>query len=638
VCGIAGTIGIDPGKAVPAAAQMLSALRHRGPDGKGTELIEGPGHPVVFAHARLAIIDLSPAGRQPMSCQRAGTADRTWMTYNGEVYNFRDLRESLGPHGLAPASGSDTEVMMLAYRLWGEAAVERFRGMFAFALADPEGGRVWLARDRLGIKPLYFFRPPSGGLLFASEVRALLAAGPNLVPRRLSTRAAESFLAQGAVFGSDSHVEGITQLGPGESLSIGWDGAEISRRRYWSIPFLPVSDEIRKNAVCRLADISRTAVRQHLIADVPVGVFLSSGIDSTTVATLATEVAAGQVRTISVGFDRPDFDETADAALLAKQLGTDHHAIRVSSADIRNDFDCVLAATDQPTVDGFNTYYVSRAARAAGVTVALSGLGGDELFGGYASFRDVPRARRWLKLMRPRCLAAPLIRRLGRALGSRGLLKVSEAALRPPTLADLYLLRRELFLPSERRELFALPEGCDSLSGLQAGDLDDLRKLIENLDSQNAISALELTAYMRFMLLRDSDVFSMAHGLELRVPLLDHELVAATVNLPGSWKRTAASPKPLLVDAVGSRLPKRVTTLPKRGFTFPWADWFRKDLAPVALDRLSDRSIWQNVGFDPSVPMALWERFQRKDPAIGGLHILGLIVLADVAARQGLSV
>jgi asparagine synthase (glutamine-hydrolysing) len=217
-------------------------------------------------------------------------------------------------------------------------------------------------------------------------------------------------------------------------------------------------------------------------------------------------------------------------------------------------------------------------------------------------------------------------------------LKVSEAAIRAPTLPHLYLLRRELFLPAERRELFPLPKGCDLFSGLPAGELDELIRLIENLDPQNAVSALELTAYMRFMLLRDSDVFSMAHGLELRVPLLDHELVAATVSLPGTWKQPTSTAKPLLVDAVGPRLPKQVTTSPKRGFTFPWADWFRKDLATVALDRLANRSIWQSVGFDPSVPLALWERFQRKDPAIGGLHVLGLIVLADVAARQGLSV
>jgi asparagine synthase (glutamine-hydrolysing) len=573
-----------------------------------------------------------------MSLQSEEDDPPPWITYNGEVYNFEELRDALEPHGLIPKSGSDTEVLLLSYQQWGDEAVQRFRGMFAFALADPVRGRVWFARDRLGIKPLYLFRPQAGGLLFASEVRALLAAGQDLVPRRLSGRALESFLAQGAVFGADSHVEGVTHLEPGESLLVDWTGAPIARRQYWSIPFLPQSDETRPVAVDRLASIARTAVRQHMIADVPVGIFLSSGIDSTSVTTLATEVAAaGHVRTISVGFDRPDFDETSDAILIAKQLGTDHHAIRISSGDIINDFDRVLSATDQPTVDGFNTYYVARAARSAGVTVALSGLGGDELFGGYASFRDVPRARRWLALMRPRIVVEVLGRRTGSWLQSRRLLKLSEAASRPRTLDHLYLLRRELFLPTERRELLSLPQGCDPLSGLAISEVLALSARIENLDARNAISALELTAYMRYMLLRDSDVFSMAHGLELRVPLLDHELVSAVASLPGSWKRSSSAPKPLLVDAVGPRLPSRVRSVRKRGFTFPWAEWFRTDLASVSSDRLTDTSIWRNIGINPSVPLELWKRFQRRDPAIGGLHILGLIVLADVVSRQRLA-
>jgi asparagine synthase (glutamine-hydrolysing) len=274
---------------------------------------------------------------------------------------------------------------------------------------------------------------------------------------------------------------------------------------------------------------------------------------------------------------------------------------------------------------------VSQAARQAGLKVALSGLGGDELFGGYASFRDVPRARRVSRLL-PRA-GAPALRWASRRFGSRGLLKLAEVARRPADPVHLYLLRRELFLPGERRELFPLPDGSDPVTGLPPEVLEHPR----GRDPENTVSALELTGYMRNMLLRDSDVFSMAHGLELRVPLLDHELVESAVRARGEWKRPGGVPKALLVDAVGPRLPKRATTLPKRGFMFPWANWFRGGLATAAGERLTDRGIWDRLGFDPAAPARLWERFRRRDPAVGGLHVLGLMVLADVAARQRLA-
>jgi asparagine synthase (glutamine-hydrolysing) len=456
------------------------------------------------------------------------------------------------------------------------------------------------------------------------------------VPPRLSRQAVESFLAQGAIFDDRAHVDGVRLLEAGSSMTTDWDGNILRTGSYWSPPFAfsgaaPMS---RGDAIDRLGSTARQAVRQHLVADVPVGVFLSSGVDSTALATLATETASGRVRTISIGFDRPEFDETAEAAAYARALGTDHHTIRITSADIRSDFDRVLAAVDQPTVDGFNTYYVSRAARQTGVTVALSGLGGDEIFGGYASFVDVPRAARWLR--RTPTMARGLVRGAAGLAKSRALLKMAEAIGRPHDLASLYLLRRELFLPEERRALAPLPAGSDILCGLYGSEWNRLSAATNGLDPENAISTLELNAYMRHMLLRDSDVFSMAHGLELRVPLLDHELVARAAELPAAWKRPDGLPKRLLIEAVGPRLPAGVGRAKKRGFTFPWADWFRGDLRASAGDRLTERGVWANLGFDAAAPGRLWERFLRRDPAVGGLHILALVVLADAATRQRL--
>ena len=639
MCGIAGILGLPPDVAVPAASRMLAALRHRGPDGEGTESIAGPGNaaPAVFVHSRLAIIDLTSAGRQPMALADPGGGPALWITFNGEIYNFAELRAELAVHGHVAHTGTDTEIILLAYRAWGEAAVDRLRGMFAFVLADPGRGRIWFVRDRLGIKPLYCSIHPSGALLFASEVRGLLAAGPELVPPRLSRQAVESFLAQGAVFGDASHVDGVRLLGAGCTMTTDWAGNVLDKRSYWSPPFgragaAPMS---RGDAVDRLGSTARQAVRQHLVADVPVGVFLSSGVDSNAIATLATETASGRVRTISIGFDRPEFDETAEAEAYARELGTDHRTVRITSADIRADFDRVLAAIDQPTVDGFNTYYVSRAAREAGVTVALSGLGGDEIFGGYASFVDVPRAARWLGLAPG--IARGLVHGAAGLAKSRALLKFAEGMGRPHDLASLYLLRRELFLPEERRALAPLPIGSNGVCGLEESEFRRLFEATAGLDPENAISALELTAYMRHMLLRDSDVFSMVHGLELRVPLLDHELVSRAAELPAAWKRPDGLPKRLLIDAVGPRLPAKVGHGKKRGFTFPWGDWFRGDLRTSAGDRLAERGAWANLGFDADAPGRLWERFLRHDPAVGGLHILALVVLADVAARQRLA-
>jgi asparagine synthase (glutamine-hydrolysing) len=628
MCGIAGFVNRE-GEAADREllARMTATIAHRGPDGDGF-YCEGPAG---LGHRRLSIIDVA-GGSQPMS-NEDGTV---WVTFNGEIYNFAELRAELAVHGHVACTGTDTEIILLAYRAWGEAAVDRLRGMFAFVLADPARGRIWFVRDRLGIKPLYYFIDPSGAILFASEVRGLLSAGPELVPPRLSPRAVESFLAQGAVFGDWSHVEGVRLLGAGCMMTTDWSGNFFDMRTYWSPPFgqagaTPMS---RGDAVERLGSTARQAVRQHLVADVPVGVFLSSGVDSSAIATLATETASGRVRTISIGFDRPEFDETAEAEAYARELGTDHRTVRITSADIRADFDRVLAAIDQPTVDGFNTYYVSRAARQAGVTVALSGTGGDEIFGGYASFVDVPRAARllgWTPAM-----ARGLLRGAAGLAKSRALLKFAQAIGRERSLASLYLLRRELFLPEERRALAPRPVGSNDVCGLEEREFSRLVAITEGLDPENAISALELTGYMRHMLLRDSDVFSMTHGLELRVPLLDHEFVAEATQLPAAWKRPDGLPKRLLIEAVGPRLPARVGRGKKRGFTFPWGDWFRGDLRTAAGDRLAERGVWANLGFDADAPGRLWERFLRHDPAVGGLHILALVVLADVAARQRL--
>jgi asparagine synthase (glutamine-hydrolysing) len=510
--------------------------------------------------------------------------------------------------------------------------------MFAFALADPVRRQVWFARDRLGIKPLYLFRPAGGGLLFASEVRALLAAGPDLVPRRLDRRAVEAFLSQGAVYGDDAHVAGVRSLPAGSMLTVDWSGRELRRSTYWELPADADAPPTREKAVVALATSAREAVRQHLISDVPVGVLLSGGVDSATITTLATEESAAPVRTVSIGFDVAAHDESSAAERIAAELGSEHLTVRVTADHFARDLDRWLAAMDQPTTDGVNTLYAAQAARAAGVTVVLSGLGGDEVFGGYATFRDVPRAKRLMTLVPPRGLAGPGLRWAGRRFGSRTALKLAEAVTRPATAANLCLLRREMFLPAERRMLFPLPAGSDPLTGISLKVLEDLHRICRRRDRENQVSAMELTGYMRDRLLRDSDVFSLVQGVELRVPLLDHHLVEQAIRLPGAWKRIGPLSKPLLVEAAGPRLPKQVGRGPKLGFVLPWTEWFQSSLAPLVSERLNDRSAWAAIGFDPTGPQRLWTRFLRNDPSVNSYQVLGLLVLADVVRRQGLTV
>lgn len=631
MCGIGGIIGLDTETARRIAPRMQAALHHRGPDDRGLQEIcdpAGDAPPAILLHTRLAILDLTSAGHQPM--QDAGN----WITFNGEIFNFNELRDDLSRAGLPCTTRCDTEVILKAYRAWGRECVRRFHGQFAWCLLDGTRGQAWLCRDRLGEKPLYLFRPARGGLLVASEVRTLLAAGQEVVPPEISRDAIESFLAQGAVYGRDSIIRGVELLDAGESLVLDWSGREVERRHYWRIPETTYDPMLpRAPVVAELGRRLRDAVRMRLIADVPLGLFLSGGVDSAAIATLATEVAGADVRTISIGFDQADFDESVAAESVARQLGTQHQTIRLRGEDVLRDMDEVLLAVDQPTVDGFNTYFVSRAARRAGLTVALSGLGGDELFGGYASFRDVPRAAAWARHLRAARLLVALLASSGK---DRRAAKLRHLMQRGDSMLKLYLLRRELFLPDARRSLHDLARGSDPITGVSQTSLAQLEALAAGLDPVSQISRFELAGYMKHMLLRDADVFGMAHPLEIRPAMLDHRVVELAARSPGAWKRPDPRPKPLLLDAVGARLPRGVYAAPKRGFTFPWGPWLRGPMRSRATNAIGDADVWARLRFNPDAPRRIWEQFLAGDASVSPLQVLGLVVLGDYVRRHDL--
>ena len=592
MCGLAGAIG-RAGSAARVRS-MLTCLDHRGPDDAGLEEIVGrAGVPRgALGHKRLAILDLSPAGHQPMH-----SADgRHALVFNGEIYNFRTLRESLAREGVQFRSTGDAEVLLEGWARHGDAFLRRLRGMFAFVIWDRHEERAVLARDPFGIKPLYLAER-DGALFFASEARALLAA--EAVPRRLSRDGIATYLARGAVREPGSVVEGVRSLPAGTVLEVRVDQSGVASvstpREYGPSPLEPATslerDPARAAALVRAA--LRDSVAHHLVSDVPVGVFLSGGIDSSLVAALAAESAAEPIETFTISFDEPEFDETGPAGAVARRFGTRHHVIPLSGEEMLASLPFAFAAMDQPSMDGLNTYAVSRAVRRRGLKVVLSGLGGDELFAGYPSFR---RARSLAALWSP---SAPLRLLLSAAASRAGGIGAEKLAMllrgRSPAFAA-YAASRALFGR----------EGVRALAGIPPER--DLRRPPDGLTTLQQVSWLELTGYMRDTLLRDSDVFSMAHGLELRVPFVDLEVARASVSVDDATKLHGGGSKPLLVAAVADLLPREVWDRPKQGFTLPFAVWLRGPLrASVEAELRGDAA--RAAGLDPAAVARLWGDF-----------------------------
>jgi asparagine synthase (glutamine-hydrolysing) len=558
---------------------MTASQRHRGPDDHGVHAVHERDPGAVLGHRRLAVIDLSPGGHQPMIDPGTGA----WLVLNGEIYNYRELRAELRDHGHRFVSETDAEVLLKAHAMWGDACVGRLRGMFAFAIWQParngQSPYLLLARDHLGVKPLYYATVPHG-LLFASELRAILASG--LIARRCDPAGLRSYLGYGSVQEPLTLVRGIHSLPPAHTLA--WREGTLAITRYWRLPSPDLGASRARSALVRtVRDALAEAARLQLVADVPLGAFLSGGTDSTAVTALAQEASGHRLTTVSLAFDEREFDEGDHARLVAQRLGTKHHAYRLTAQDVAREWRDALAAFDQPSVDGLNTYFVSRAARQVGLTVALSGVGGDEVFGGYDGYRRALLADRWASHLRP--LPDSLRRYLARhlePLARTEALRKAVSLLRDTTAP--YRVARQLFDEPQATELL-LPE----LGRAAAGWDDRLRVLAAEAaayDPVNRASALELGTYMVSTLLRDTDQMSMAHGLEVRVPLLDHRLVETVFQVRGQDKVGEPWPKPLLTKALGTMLPAASATRPKQGFELPFDAWLRGPLRDVVREAL----------------------------------------------------
>jgi asparagine synthase (glutamine-hydrolysing) len=605
MCGIFGIIG----KRSPAIAGALTlgtrALAHRGPDDEGTELLTLASDPctcVGLGSRRLAILDLSPAGHQPMYDPDTGN----WLVFNGEIYNFQELRRELAKLGHRFASSGDTEVLLRAYGQWGEACLQRLVGMFAFAVWDSRQERLFLARDRLGEKPLYYYEGP-GLLIFASELRSLLAT--RLPPHRLDKLGLASFLAFGAVQDPLTIIEGVRSLPSGHALT--WENGRCRTQTYWDLAEVasrPPATGSREKAVEGIRQRLLQAVSQRLVSDVPLGLFLSGGVDSSSLVALASEVSSKTVETFSVVFGAGEFCEAAYSDQVARRFGCHHHQIELTEAQLLAGIPKALDAMDQPTIDGVNTYVVSQATKKAGITVALSGLGGDELFAGYWSFVSVPR------MLQFRCYAGwlePIAKGVNALLARRQtnrLVKIGALAAGDYYGGQPYFLSRALFLPAGVRRL--LPS-----LGFQNGDLAaawNLRPVAESvreLDPINQVAVLEGSTYMANMLLRDTDCMSMAHALEVRTPLLHHPLWEYVLPLAGRLKLDPHLPKTLLLRAAGRRLPEEIYLRRKMGFTLPFELWMRNGLRAELERELLDSKADEHFLLDASHVASVWKAF-----------------------------
>ena len=541
MCGIAGIVQLENEATASdraAAERMLTAQKNRGPDGQGLRM----SGPVVLGHRRLSIIDLSNIASQPMPNE---TRD-VWVTFNGEIYNYRELRSELKAAGHRFESSSDTEVLVHGYEEWGaEGLYRRLRGMFAYAIQDErrraDGAPFFFAaRDRLGIKPFYY-TVWDGRFAFASEVKALVRGG--VIAARPDRRSLAAFLSLGSVPFPRTWLEGIECLAPGHGVEISRKGVTV--RKFWDLSYDAADD-------ASLGSILQDSVARHLVADVPVGVFLSGGVDSAGVACLASRGRTAPVRTLTIVFDEQEFSEASIARDFAQAYGAEHQEIRVTAGDFEQAIPQFLDSMDQPTADGVNTWFVSRAAREAGLKVVLSGLGGDEIFFGYPHYRALADGSGMLGgYMRSGAFARRMMGRsaslYGRAIGAEKWKRFDYCRNRP-LHESLYLLIRGFFPPDDVQRLTGLnsKENECSLDESFSG----IRVFGENGHAEpNRFHYLEMKRYLHDQLLRDSDVFSMAHSIELRVPLLDDPLVEAGCRIPPADKIAGGMNKPKLVEA-----------------------------------------------------------------------------------------
>ncbi|MFM7022538.1 MAG: asparagine synthase (glutamine-hydrolyzing) [Flavobacteriales bacterium] len=560
MCGIVGFYSQTADKVEFQAA--LQCIAHRGPDDEGIHAVKDN---FLFGHRRLAIIDLSPKGHQPM---HSGDGNYT-IIFNGEVYNFKEEREILISKGYTFNSHTDTEVILNQYIEYGIGFLKRLRGMFGLAIYDKKQNKVLVARDRMGIKPIYYYHDKST-FAFASELKSLKQF--KAVRNEKNPQAISAFLQMGSLPFPSTLSKDILYLEPGAYLE--WNEKnELKKDFYFRIPVNKKVAPVYAEEVKTLRALLLEAVSIRTVADVPFGAFLSGGVDSSVVVALMKLSGVEDLKTFSISFDDKRYSEAHYAELVAKKFKTDHRTFIVQPSDVKREFHNIVSLMDSPTVDGINTYFVSKFTREAGVIMAMSGLGGDELFGGYNTFEKLPQLRNAKRKTRfvPNVLLSQAVllkkdkyKKLAQHLTSSS-----------NDYASAYLALRGLLTEKDASAIMTTDATFHCA--------EYLGKLLSDFpyqDEADITSFFEARVYMHNQLLRDTDIMSMAHSLEARVPLIDQKLVEFAFSLPAGFRKG----KKMLIDAMYEELPQEVYNRPKQGFLFPFPEWMKKEIKPEVQD------------------------------------------------------
>lgn len=603
--------------------QMNDALAQRGPDAEGTFVDKH----VFLGHRRLSIIDLDEKSNQPFSSQDG----RYTLVFNGEIYNYKSIRADLTEYNFR--TKGDTEVVLAAYIKYGANCLRLFNGMFAFAIWDNVKKELFIARDRLGIKPLYYVLN-NDEIIFSSAIKSILAT--NLIRRKLSSDGIVDYLRYQTVHAPYTIIEGVFSLLPGQHLTISEEHEPVFKT-YWS----PTKDfKSASNSISEVQSVVREklseAVDLRLVSDVPFGAFLSGGIDSSIIVALMAKERDQKIDTFSVSFKEEKFSEAKYAKEVANLYKTNHHEIELGVDEFKSLIPEAFSQVDHPSGDGLNTYVVSKKTREAGVKMALSGLGGDELFGGYSVFNQIPslQAKKWLYSF-PVYFRKPMGILNHWRQGTIESAKVREI-LKLPTfdLEYVYQFYRQVAMDDQINNLLNLKELPESSVLLSTHDKIGYNKEGWVLPALSRISVAEMSTYMQNVLLRDADQMSMANGLELRVPFLDHQLVEYVLGIRDDIKRPT-TPKKLLVDSFSDLIPESVYNRKKMGFVLPYEMWMKAELKSFCEERLNELkkiTYFRAKGLD-----LYWEQFLKGDKRVTWSRIWPLVSLGDWIKENGIT-
>ena len=610
MCGLSGILNLSKKSVDPAMIHRMSnCMAHRGPDADGFYIQDE----IALGHRRLSIIDLSTTANQPMF----EPSGRYVLIFNGEIYNFREVKAQL--NGYPFQTNSDSEVILAAYQKWGADCLHKLAGMYVFVIWDKHTRELFMARDRMGVKPLYYFLNDEY-FLFASEVRALIHSG--IVPAKLNQRAVDDFLEFQSVPFPHSIIENVEQLEAGSYMKIA--GGRVQTRKYWDVTQSRVNFDFddRDKVQQEVRRLLQQSVERRLISDVPLGAFLSGGIDSSAVVALMAQASQGPVNTFNIGFEEKDFDESEYASLVAKKFNTRHNSVRLHPTIFLDELNNALDSMDTPSGDGVNTYVVSKQIRQSGLTVALSGVGGDELFAGYpffAKYYKLKQRETWWKLIKPlRKLGAGFVSLNGKVQKDRirQLLLTEEVSI-----GECYPVFRQILSP---RMISKLTTHSFHSSNLVSDQLQKQQKAINKFPFLSQVSIAEYLGYTQHTLLKDTDQMSMAVTLEVREPYFDHELVEFVLNIPDKWKYPTY-PKSLLVESLGDLLPHEIVHRKKQGFLFPWSVWMKHELKSFCEERIEAISARSFIRGNELKER--WQQFLKGDASVRWMELWLFVIL-----------